>query len=113
MCHCSRCHRDWHNCKNTLETHKWIDDQWGAGTSLTLELYSKRQPTIKGTDLDDIEYRIRLEKFYKLKTDALKEGRMTRDQAMSITWNDFYYNEFSSLWKQVIDWNWNDPFVQI
>jgi 5-methylcytosine-specific restriction endonuclease McrA len=90
VCHCSKCHRDWHNSKNTTETHQWIDNEWGPGTSEQLEIYSKRQSTIKGTELDDIDYRLTLEKFYKDKYTALKEGRMTREDAKSITWDDFF-----------------------
>ena len=88
--HCSVCHRDWHNAKNTISTHQWIDSEWGPGTSEKLEIYSKRQPTVKGTELDTVEYRLHLEKMYKLKTKALKEGTMTRDEAKEHTWDDFF-----------------------
>lgn len=88
--HCSVCHRDWHNAKNTISTHQWIDSEWGDGTSEKLEIYSKRQSIIKGTDLDTVDYRLHLERMYKLKTKALKEGTMTRDEAKEHTWDDFF-----------------------
>ena len=90
VCHCIKCHDDWHRGRNIIATHRWIDNEWGYGTSEKLEIYSKRQSIIKDTDLDTVDYRLNLEKFYKLKTKALKEGTMTRDQAKEHTWDDFF-----------------------
>ena len=88
--HCMKCHEDWHRGRNTTATHRWIDNEWGSGTSEKLEIYSKRQSIIKGTDLDTVDYRLHLERMYKLKTKALKEGTMTRDEAKEHTWDDFF-----------------------
>tara|TARA_R100000278_G_scaffold31387_1_gene28807 strand:+ start:4590 stop:4838 length:249 start_codon:yes stop_codon:yes gene_type:complete len=66
-----------------------IDELWGAGTSVKLETFATRNPTIKGTPLDNVDYRLKLESFYKKKSKALKEGHLTPKECMKTIWEEF------------------------
>jgi len=80
---CRRCHLDWGNGV-TEPLNNAINKLWGEGTTIKLELFSKQNQTIKGTPLDDVEYRLKLEKFYKLKLKAILGSYNTED----IIWDD-------------------------
>jgi len=66
-----------------------IDELWGAGTSERLEIFATRNPTIKGTPIDSVDYRLKLESFYKQKIKALKEGHLSPKESMKTIWEEF------------------------
>ena len=82
---CRQCHNLWSaGINHPLNTA--INNMWSQGTAERLEHFARRNPTIKSTLLDDVEYRMKIEKFYKLKLKALKEGTMTPQQAKENIW---------------------------
>jgi len=61
---------------------------WGEGTVNRLEQFAKQYPYSKGSNLDSVDYRMKLESFYRKKLKYLEEGA---DPAavMKTVWEDF------------------------
>ena len=78
---CRRCHDDWGK-GITKPMNSAIDSLWGEGTSDQLEVFATRNSFSKGTNLDSVDYRLKLEKFYKEKTKHLQSGNMTAKESM-------------------------------
>jgi hypothetical protein len=62
---------------------------WGKGTAEKLEIFASRNTTIKGTELDQVEYRLNLESFYKKKLKALQEGHIDSDKSRLNIWEEY------------------------
>ena len=60
---------------------KAIDRIWGDGTVAKLEKIAMQYPSIKGTPLDTIEFRLELEDYYKQLIKYLEKG-MSPDDVM-------------------------------
>ena len=98
---CRRCHNDWGNGING-PLNKAIDCKWGEGTASKLEIFSKQNQTIKGTLLDDVTYRIKLEEFYKNKLNALTETNLTdkdKDYIADIIWDEIVNLDYDKMEK--------------
>ena len=85
---CRGCHNKWGMGINKPLNDR-IDELWGAGTSERLEIFATRNPTIKGTPIDSVDYRLKLESFYKQKTKAIKEGHLSPKESMKTIWEEF------------------------
>ena len=88
LAQCRGCHYKW-GCGITTPLNKAIDTMWGKGTSEKLEIFASRNTTIKGTELDQVEYRLNLESFYKKKLKALQEGHIDPDKSRLNIWEEY------------------------
>ena len=57
-----------------LPTQQAIDRIWGDGTVVKLEKIAMQYPSIKGTHLDLVDFRLNLEAHYKQLIDCLMQG---------------------------------------
>lgn len=87
---CRRCHKDW-GAGITKPQNDAIDRMWGDGTVARLEQFAKQYPYSKGSNLDSVDYRMKLEKFYREKLKCLEEG-LTPTEVMKTVWEDFGEN---------------------
>ena len=60
---------------------KNIDRIWGDGTVAKLEKIAMQYPTIKGTPLDTVDFRLELEEYYKQLVKYLEKG-ISPDEVM-------------------------------
>lgn len=88
LAQCRGCHNKW-GCGINTPMNKAIDTMWGPGTAERLEQFATRNTTIKGTELDQVEYRLKLESFYKKKLKALQEGHITPEQSRLNLWEEY------------------------
>ncbi len=77
---CRKCHQQYSDGFNK-PMQDAIDRIWGAGTVERLEKTAMQYPTIKGTPLDTIEFRLELEDYYKQLIKYLEKG-MSPDDVM-------------------------------
>jgi hypothetical protein len=75
---CRTCHQAYGDGINS-PMQKRINEIWGEGTTEELESHATQCSSIKGTYLDQIEFRLSLEKYFKELTLLLQEGRQTED----------------------------------
>ena len=69
---CRTCH-DRYGAGFNTPMQKAIDRIWGEGTVERLEELAMSYPTIKKTPLDTIDFRLKLEKYYKKLIKHLKQ----------------------------------------
>jgi len=81
----------------TIPLNNAIDSLWGVGTAEALEMFAGRHPTIKGTQLDSVDYRLKLESLYKKKIKAIKEGFMSSIESMKTIWEENDLEQFKTL----------------
>jgi hypothetical protein len=84
---CRACHDKW-GCGISVPMNEAIDKIWGNGTANWLEDYAIKNTTIKGTLLDSVDYRLKIESFYKKKLKALKEGFIEGGDITSYIWDE-------------------------
>ena len=65
-----------------------IDRIWGEGTVKELELIARQYPTIKGTHLDLVDFRLELETYYKKLIHCLNNGISPQECMESIYSNE-------------------------
>ncbi len=87
---CRGCHDKW-GCGISIPMNKAIDNIWGDGTSVWLENFAVKNTTIKGTLLDSVDYRLKIESFYKKKLKALREGFIDKDNITSYMLDEVVY----------------------
>ena len=64
-----------------------INRIWGEGTTDKLELTARNYPTIKGTNLDLVDFRLELEDYYKKLIEALEQG-ISAQECMEAIYSD-------------------------
>ena len=69
---CRRCHNDW-GAGITKPQNDAIDRMWGDGTVARLEQFAKQYPYSKGSNLDSVDFRMKLESFYRKKLKCLED----------------------------------------
>ncbi len=85
---CRNCHNTW-GMGISKPLNDTIDNIWGVGTSEKLESFASKNPSIKGTPLETVDYRLKLESFYKKKIKAIKEGFTTPEDSKNFIWEEF------------------------
>lgn len=70
---CRKCHQQYSDGFNK-PMQEAIDRIWGEGTISRLEKIAMNYPTIKGTHLDLVDFRLSLESHYKQLIDCLESG---------------------------------------
>ena len=70
---CRKCHNNYGDGFNS-PFQKSLDRIWGEGTVDKLEKIAMQYPTIKGTPLDTIDFRLELEAYYKQLIKYLEKG---------------------------------------
>ena len=88
VCSCRRCHKEFSDGL-VLGQVAAIDRIWGAGTALLMENTARQYPSIKGTVLDALEFRLSLEKYFKHLIDALTTGVAGLDECRDTVWTDW------------------------
>ena len=66
-----------------------VDKMWGVGTAVLLEQTVRAYPSIKGTYLNDIDFRLSLEKYFKDLTAALESGISKPQECIQTVWTDW------------------------
>ena len=66
-----------------------IDRIWGSGTALLMENTARQYPSIKGTMLETVEFRLSLEKYFKNLIDALATGVAGPEECKETVWVDW------------------------
>ena len=77
---CRKCHREYAKGFNTPMMEA-INKKWGEGTTMELETMAREHPAIKHTLLNFVEFRMKLEKYYKKLIEFLDRGA-TSQQCM-------------------------------
>ena len=70
---CRKCHNQYGDGFNS-PMQKAIDRIWGDGTVAKLEKIAMQYPSIKGTPLDTVDFRLELEDYYKQLIKYLEKG---------------------------------------
>ena len=83
---CRRCHNDYGDGFNSRMIES-INKIWGPGTTYKLERIAKQYPSIKGTHLDLIDFRLELEVYYKELIHCLENG-ISRQECMEAIYSD-------------------------
>ena len=83
---CRKCHQAYGDGFNR-PTIDAINRIWGDGTTDKLELIAQNYPTIKGTHLDLVDFRLELEAYYKQLTEALEQG-ISAQECMEAIYSD-------------------------
>ena len=78
---CRKCHNQYGDGFNS-PMQKAIDRIWGDGTVAKLEKIAMQYPSIKGTPLDTVDFRLELEDYYKQLIKYLEKG-MPPDEVMN------------------------------
>ena len=66
-----------------------IDGMWGVGTALLMENTARQYPSIKGTMLETVEFRLSLEKYFKHLINALTIGAAGPEECRETAWTDW------------------------
>jgi len=77
---CRKCHNQYGDGFNS-PFQKSLDRIWGEGTVVKLEKIAMQYPTIKGTPLDTVDFRLELEEYYKQLVRYLEKG-ISPDEVM-------------------------------
>ena len=64
-----------------------LDRIWGEGTARKLELIARQYPSIKGTNLDLVDFRLELETYYKNLIQSLEQG-ISAQECMEAIYSD-------------------------
>jgi len=80
LAQCRKCHNQYGDGFNS-PMQKAIDRIWGEGTVGKLEKIAMQYPTIKGTPLDTVDFRLELEEYYKQLVKYLEKG-ISPDEVM-------------------------------
>ena len=83
---CRKCHQQYGDGFN-IPMQKAIDRIWGDGTVAKLEKIAMQYPSIKGTHLDLVDFRLNLEAHYKQLIDCLKNG-ISAQECMEAIYSD-------------------------
>jgi hypothetical protein len=83
---CRKCHQDFGDGIVTPMIDA-INRIWGDGTYQRLEKIAKQYPTIKGTLLDTVEFRLELESYYKQLNHCLERG-ISAQECMDTVYSD-------------------------
>lgn len=70
---CRRCHQQYSDGFNRPMIDA-INRIWGEGTTDKLELIARQYPSIKGTHLELVDFRLELEAYYKQLIECLEQG---------------------------------------
>ena len=80
---CRRCHQQYGDGFNRPMIDA-INRIWGEGTTDKLELIARQYPSIKGTHLDLVDFRLELEAYYKQLINCLEQGISAQECMESI-----------------------------
>ena len=83
---CRKCHQAYQDGFNR-PTIDAINRIWGEGTTDRLEKIAANYPTIKGTKLDQIDFRLELEMYYKKLILCLENGG-TAQECIETAWTE-------------------------
>ena len=83
---CRKCHQQYGDGFNRPMIDA-INRIWGEGTTDKLELTARNYPTIKGTNLDLVDFRLELEDYYKKLIEALEQG-ISAQECMEAIYSD-------------------------
>ena len=92
---CRKCHQQYTDGFNGPMIQA-INRIWGKGTTNKLEKIASQYPSIKGSYLDKVEFRLELETYYKKLIQALKSGMSHED----ITKNVFTSDGWGRRWEK-------------
>ena len=85
---CRKCHNDWGK-GITKPMNMTIDRLFGEGTAQLLENMARQYPVSKGTYLDLVEFRMKLEDYYKKKRTLVLEQGYTQQECIANLYTDF------------------------
>ena len=85
---CRKCHKNWEQ-GITKPMNQSIDRLFGDGTSQLLENMARQYPISKGTYLDLVEFRMKLEDYYKKKLKMVSEQGYSQSECISNLYTDF------------------------
>ena len=75
---CRKCHQQYSDGFNGPMIEA-LDRIWGDGTTKKLELIARQYPSIKGTHLDLVDFRLELETYYKNLIQSLEQGSTAQE----------------------------------
>ncbi len=85
---CRACHRNWEQ-GITKPMNQALDRLFGGGTAQLLENMARQYPASKGTYLDLVEFRLKLEDYYKKKLRLVLNEGYTQLECISKIFTDF------------------------
>jgi hypothetical protein len=85
---CRKCHRQWEQ-GITRPMNLAIDRLFGEGTSQLLENMARQYPISKGTYLDLVEFRLKLEDYYKKKLKLVQVEDYSQSDCIANIFTDF------------------------
>ena len=83
---CRKCHQQYSDGFNRPMIDA-INRIWGDGTTDKLELIARNYPSIKGTHLDLVDFRLELEAYYKQLIECLNQG-ISASECMETIYSD-------------------------
>ena len=83
---CRKCHQQYGDGINKPH-QETVNRIWGKDTALRLEKIAMQYQTIKGTPLDTIDFRLKLELYYKKLIKLLEEG-MNPKECISLNYSE-------------------------
>ena len=83
---CRKCHQQYGDGFNGPMIEA-INRIWGSGTTDKLERTARQYPSIKGTNLDLVDFRLELETYYKKLIQALEQG-ISAQECMEAIYSD-------------------------
>ena len=86
---CRKCHQQYSDGFNGPMIEA-INKLWGENTTAQLECIAKQYPSIKGTNLDQVDFRLQLETYYKDLIKCLEAGISPQECTQTIFSSDVY-----------------------
>jgi len=88
LCSCPKCHLQWGDGMVTRQIAA-IERMWGAGTAQLMEDTARAYPSIKGTNLNSVDFRLSLEEYFLDLIEALESGTVSPAECKDTVWTDW------------------------
>ena len=88
LCSCRKCHREY-GAGLVVSQVAAIDQMWGSGTAKMLEETVRQYPSIKGTHLNTVDFRLDLEKYFLQLIHALETETASPAECRATVWTDW------------------------